>query len=125
MSETKISAEELRSFSQQIFEAAGVTSTDAEYATDVLIWASLRGVDTHGIRNLKRYYIDTAGGVGRRDGVICFDAELTTEFDSLQACCHAIGQHFVSWKTPNLCRTMFCTICNHKMSNIQCSSSFA
>jgi L-2-hydroxycarboxylate dehydrogenase (NAD+) len=82
MSETKISAEELRSFSQQIFEAAGVNSVDAEYATDVLIWASLRGVDTHGIRNLKRYYIDTAGGVGRRDGVICFDAELTTDFES-------------------------------------------
>ena len=82
MSETKISAKELRSFSQQIFEAAGVNSIDAEYATDVLIWASLRGVDTHGIRNLKRYYIDTAGGVGRRDGVICFGAELTTDYES-------------------------------------------
>ncbi|MFT5091716.1 MAG: L-2-hydroxycarboxylate dehydrogenase (NAD+) [Porticoccaceae bacterium] len=82
MSEPKISADELRSFSQRIFESAGVNSDDAKYATDVLIWASLRGVDTHGIRNLKRYYIDTAGGVGRRDGVICFDAELTTEFES-------------------------------------------
>ncbi|MDA0285107.1 MAG: Ldh family oxidoreductase, partial [Planctomycetota bacterium] len=82
MPETKISADELRSFSQRVFEAAGVNSVDAEYATDVLIWASLRGVDTHGIRNLKRYYIDTAGGVGRRDGVISFDAELTIEHES-------------------------------------------
>jgi L-2-hydroxycarboxylate dehydrogenase (NAD+) len=82
MSGTKISAGELRLFAQQVFEAAGVNPSDAERATDVLIWASLRGVDTHGIRNLKRYYIDTAGGVGRRDGVIRFDAELTTEHES-------------------------------------------
>lgn len=82
MSETKISDEELRTFSEQIFEAAGVNSDDARIATDVLIWASLRGVDTHGIRNLKRYYIDTAGGVGRRDGVISFNAELKTEHES-------------------------------------------
>lgn len=82
MSGTKISADALRSFTRQVFLAAGVNSRDAERATNVLIWASLRGVDTHGVRNLKRYYIDTAGGVGRRDGVIRFDAELTTEHDS-------------------------------------------
>jgi L-2-hydroxycarboxylate dehydrogenase (NAD+) len=82
ISAEKIPADELRSFTQQVFEAAGVPVDDATKATDVLIWASLRGVDTHGIRNLKRYYIDTAGGVGRRDGVIQFDAELTTEHES-------------------------------------------
>lgn len=82
MTETIISADELRSFTQQIFEAAGVNAVDAERATDVLIWASLRGVDTHGIRNLKRYYIDSVGGVGRRDGIIHFDAQLTTEQES-------------------------------------------
>lgn len=82
MSGTKIAADALRDFTYKVFQAAGVNSSDAERATDVLIWASLRGVDTHGIRNLKRYYIDTAGGVGRRDGVIRFDADLTTEYES-------------------------------------------
>jgi LDH2 family malate/lactate/ureidoglycolate dehydrogenase len=64
-----------------VFEAAGAPREHAERATDVLIWASLRGVDTHGIRNLKRYYLD-ASGVGRRDGKIEFDAELTLDHES-------------------------------------------
>ncbi|MBI1312381.1 hypothetical protein GC176_13910 [bacterium] len=77
-----ISAENLRKFSQAVFEASGINAEDAARATDVLIWASLRGVDTHGIRNLKRYYIDSAAGVGRRDGVIIPNAPLTTEHES-------------------------------------------
>ncbi len=77
-----ISADVLREFTIRVFRAAGIAEEDAILATDVLIWASLRGVDTHGIRNLKRYYIDSSGGVGRRDGVIHPDATLTTEQDS-------------------------------------------
>lgn len=77
-----ISAANLRKFSTQVFEASGINSEDAARAADVLIWASLRGVDTHGIRNLKRYYIDSAAGVGRRDGVIIPNAPLTTDRDS-------------------------------------------
>ncbi len=76
-----ISAEDLQEFTFQVFQAAGFAEEDARLATDVLIWASLRGVDTHGIRNLKRYYIDSAGGVGRRDGVIIPGAKLTIEQD--------------------------------------------
>jgi LDH2 family malate/lactate/ureidoglycolate dehydrogenase len=64
-----------------VFEAAGAPRDHAERATDVLLWASLRGVDTHGIRNLKRYYLD-ASGVGRRDGSIVLDAELTLDCES-------------------------------------------
>ncbi len=77
-----IFAEALRTFTKKVFQAAGIAEDDAERAADVLLWASLRGVDTHGIRNLKRYYIDSAGGVGRRDGVIVPDAPLTTEHES-------------------------------------------
>ncbi|MHC4878938.1 MAG: Ldh family oxidoreductase [Planctomycetota bacterium] len=80
-----ISADNLRKFSQAAFEASGINPDDAARATDVLIWASLRGVDTHGIRNLKRYYIDSAAGVGRRDGVIIPNAPLTTEHESATA----------------------------------------
>ena len=80
--EAKINADRLRAFTRDVFKASGVSLEDAERATDVLLWASLRGVDTHGIRNLKRYYIDSAGGVGRRDGVILVDAALTTEYES-------------------------------------------
>lgn len=72
----------LAEFTFEVFNASGISEEDARYATDVLLWASLRGVDTHGIRNLKRYYIDSAAGVGRRDGVIIPDAKLETDSDS-------------------------------------------
>ena len=62
-----ISADVLRNFTVRVFQSAGFAAEDADLAADVLIWASLRGVDTHGIRNLKRYYIDSSGGVGRRE----------------------------------------------------------
>ena len=76
-----ISAQNLRTFTQNIFLAAGFCAADAQHATDVLVWASLRGVDTHGIRNLKRYYIECAS-IGWRDGMIIPDAQLSTEHES-------------------------------------------
>jgi len=81
MTHQKVAADRLRKFSIAVFEAAGAPRDHAERATDVLLWASLRGVDTHGIRNLKRYYLDAAG-VGRRDGKIVLDAELTLDHES-------------------------------------------
>lgn len=81
MTAERVAADRLRRFSIAVFEAAGAPRDHAERATDVLIWASLRGVDTHGIRNLKRYYLD-ASGVGRRDGEIALDAELTLDCES-------------------------------------------
>lgn len=82
MTSRRISHDKLRVFVHDVFVASGVADADAQKATDVLMWASLRGVDTHGVRNLKRYYIDSAGGVGRRDGVIRTGVPLTVERDS-------------------------------------------
>ncbi len=82
MTETLIAEAPLRQFTRAAFNAAGFSDDDAVLATDVLVWASLRGVDTHGIRNLKRYYVDSIGGVGQRDGVILQQAELTTDQES-------------------------------------------
>lgn len=85
MDQVTISPDQMRLFTQEVFKASGVSRDDAERATEVLLWASLRGVDTHGIRNLKRYYIDSAGGVGRRDGVIRRNVPLSVERDSCTA----------------------------------------
>lgn len=49
------SAKQLRSFSVSVFESIGCTSSDAITATDVLIAADLRGIDSHGISRLKGY----------------------------------------------------------------------
>jgi LDH2 family malate/lactate/ureidoglycolate dehydrogenase len=53
-----VSADALRQFVEQVFLRTGYTSDQAVEAADVLMWASLRGVDTHGVRNLKSYYVD-------------------------------------------------------------------
>ena len=60
-----------------MFERAGLCIEDARRAADVLVWASLRGVDTHGIRNLKRYYIQ-----GIDEGTIRPQARLQVELES-------------------------------------------
>ncbi len=51
-------ADSLRRFVQQTFIGIGYPYDQATDAADVLMWASLRGVDTHGVRNLKSYYVD-------------------------------------------------------------------
>ncbi len=76
-----ISSDRLRDFTRQVFLAAGFGPDNADRATDVLVWASLRGVDTHGIRNLKKYYIECTS-IGWRDGQIVPNAELTTDRES-------------------------------------------
>ncbi|RIK72438.1 MAG: hypothetical protein DCC67_19285 [Planctomycetota bacterium] len=58
MDDNVIAAEALRRFIEQAFAAAGYGGEPSAVAADVLMWASLRGVDTHGVRNLKTYYID-------------------------------------------------------------------
>lgn len=50
-------AESLHAFTREVFERAGLSSEDAADGADVLMWASRRGVDTHGIRNLKLIYL--------------------------------------------------------------------
>ena len=52
-----IQADLLRIFSTQVFLRLGVPQDQAEDAADVLGWANLHGVDTHGVRNLKQFYV--------------------------------------------------------------------
>lgn len=58
MKARRISADSLRRFVEQVFVRLGYPREQATDAADVLMWASLRGVDTHGVRNLKSYYVD-------------------------------------------------------------------
>jgi len=50
-----ISANALRSFTEQIFLAIGCSESDARLAADVLVSADLRGVDSHGVARLPGY----------------------------------------------------------------------
>ncbi len=54
----------LRDTVRQIFSKMGVPDSDCEVATDVLVMADIRGVDTHGVSNMLRSYVD---GYGKGD----------------------------------------------------------
>jgi LDH2 family malate/lactate/ureidoglycolate dehydrogenase len=64
-----IQARDLRCFTATVFEQAGVSADRAADAADVLVWANLHGVDTHGVRNLRPLYIQfILGGRIRANG---------------------------------------------------------
>ncbi|NJN82403.1 MAG: Ldh family oxidoreductase [Caldilineaceae bacterium] len=56
-----IQADLLRDFMRAVFERQGVAPDAAADAAEVLLWASLRGVDTHGVRNLLPLYTKLIG----------------------------------------------------------------
>lgn len=57
MTTTSISAQCLRSFTQQVFSKLGYGAEDANCAANVLHHADLRGYDTHGVANLVPIYV--------------------------------------------------------------------
>lgn len=50
-----VTATELRRFVTDVFAHEGMTAADAGAMADTLVWANLRGVDTHGVTRLPRY----------------------------------------------------------------------
>ena len=55
MNEFNVSAPELSAFCVACFEKLGLTAQDARLTSDNLIFANLRGVDSHGVIRLKIY----------------------------------------------------------------------
>ena len=51
----KIQPPVLKNYVRDLFQARGVSAEDAATIADVLIWANLRGVDSHGIARVPRY----------------------------------------------------------------------
>lgn len=51
----KVGVEDLREFAQAILQAAGFSSDHAGQTADLLVWANLRGVDSHGVLRIPRY----------------------------------------------------------------------
>jgi len=57
-SKVRIADDKLRKFATNVLEEVGVPSDQAADAADVLVWANLHGVDTHGVRNLSHNYVE-------------------------------------------------------------------
>jgi L-2-hydroxycarboxylate dehydrogenase (NAD+) len=71
-----IQPDQLQHYVQTLFERAGLSPAHAADATDVLLYASRRGVDTHGVRNLKPiYFTQMARGLINREPHFKIDHE--------------------------------------------------
>jgi LDH2 family malate/lactate/ureidoglycolate dehydrogenase len=55
--QVRVTHESLRVTSAAIFEKMGETHQDAAIAADVLVATDLRGVESHGVSNMLRYYV--------------------------------------------------------------------
>ncbi len=61
----RVMPDDLRSVVQTILETVGVEETDARLSADVLVTADVRGVDSHGVSNMLRAYVQRI-----RDGIV-------------------------------------------------------
>ena len=61
----RVPAAAMRASVEDLFVANGMPAADAKQAADVLIWADLRGIDSHGVSNMMAFYIQ-----GLKDGNI-------------------------------------------------------
>ncbi len=64
----RVQAAAMRATVEDLFVAAGMSADHARAAADVLIWADLRGIDSHGVSNMMTYYLDglKAGTINAR-----------------------------------------------------------
>lgn len=53
----RVAAQDMRSTVASIFERLGMPGGDARLSADVLVWADLRGVDSHGVSNMTPFYV--------------------------------------------------------------------
>jgi L-2-hydroxycarboxylate dehydrogenase (NAD+) len=53
----RVAPQSLRLTVERVFEAVGLPKEDARQASDVLVYADLRGVETHGVSNMLRVYV--------------------------------------------------------------------
>jgi LDH2 family malate/lactate/ureidoglycolate dehydrogenase len=61
----RVPQEKMRATVEDVFTALGLPRGHAEQAADVLVWADIRGVDSHGVSNMMPFYVD-----GLRRGTI-------------------------------------------------------
>src|SRR2546427_5383477 len=52
----------LKDFCNKVWIKMGVPAQDARITTDVLVLADLRGIESHGVARLPRYYTDLKNG---------------------------------------------------------------
>ncbi|MDE2727464.1 MAG: Ldh family oxidoreductase, partial [Gemmatimonadota bacterium] len=62
MAEIRVDGKKLRAFTAAVFEKVGLTPADAAIEAEVLVWANLRGVDSHGVQRVNGYVQSVEAG---------------------------------------------------------------
>ncbi len=78
--EVRIAEPKVRAATEAIFSKMGLTEEDAKLSADVLMHADISGVDTHGVSNMLRHYVQ-----GYNDGTLNPRPNLTIERESTVA----------------------------------------
>ncbi len=95
MSESRVAWEELRTFTREVFIRAGVQAEDADIEAEVIVWANLRGVDSHGVLRIP-WYLDfiKKGVMNTRPNIrILKETPATLVIDAD----HALGPVVTTW----------------------------
>ena len=53
--EVRVAWEPLQEFTKEVFVRAGLPPQDAQIEAEVLVWANLRGIDSHGVLRIPSY----------------------------------------------------------------------
>jgi LDH2 family malate/lactate/ureidoglycolate dehydrogenase len=93
--EVRVNWDALKTFTREVFIRAGLPPQDAEIEAEVLVWANLRGVDSHGVLRIPSYveFVDQ-GAMNPRPNVQVLKetpATLLIEAD------HAFGPVVTTW----------------------------
>ncbi|HJM88604.1 MAG TPA: Ldh family oxidoreductase [Dehalococcoidia bacterium] len=72
-----VPVDSMRSATEAIFRAVGLTDVDAAQAADVLMTNDLRGVESHGVSNMLRSYV-----AGYREGRLTPQPEIVVEHET-------------------------------------------
>ena len=62
-SDIRVDSGDLKRFATEVLTRAGVPPEDAETEAEVLLWANLRGVDSHGVLRIPRYVANLDNGI--------------------------------------------------------------
>ena len=79
--EVRVDPAVMRGTVEELFVALGMPRGHAEQSADVLLYADVRGIDSHGVSNMLRYYVDAI-----RDGGINLQPRWRITHDSPAAC---------------------------------------
>ena len=80
----RVMPDRMREATNTVFLKMGLSESDAELSTDVLLYADLNGVDTHGVSNMLRMYVQgyQAGNINPNPEMrIIRESSVTASFD--------------------------------------------